>query len=391
MAEGDYDYGPIWVAVVISEYGYPYFTDGKIVGNNASDADITMCEFEDLFEEYHYAEKWMNTKSDEYMKLSVDYVFPFYHIWNDEEVFQNRPIIEKKNVSVNINYEDFEIEKGVLTKYKRFDDKVVIPENVVKIGAKAFIGSLRGVTILSGVEEIGDDAFYDQNSLIKITLPDSLTKIGDRAFKRCALRKLIIPNSVKSIGKESFSGCRMEQINIPENVTEIGEGAFAHCGQLQKAVIHGNITEVKDNTFYWCYNLVEVNLSESVTKIGYGAFNVCNLLHTINIPSNVIEIGKCAFTRCRLQDISIPRAIIGESAFAQCEILTNVKISNGARQIGKNAFYGCRSLKSVIIPESVISIADDTFEDCKKLTIRCTKGSYAEEYAKSHGIRYSIM
>ena len=393
MAEGDCDDISISVAVVISDHGCPFFTDGKIVGHNAGEENVTMKGFRDLFDEYHYNEKWVHPGSGGCMEISVDYAFPFYSIWDDETVFQNKPKKESKTtINATINYEDFDIKNGVMTGYNAYNDKVVIPGEIKKIGQRAFgYRSPKDITILSGVEEIGDDAFSDCNKLVKIIIPDSVTKIGDRAFKRCLIKKLAIPNSINTIGKDAFSECNnLQQIIIPENVTEIGEGAFANCDFLKEVKILGNITEIKDNTFGNCKSLYEIEIPKTVIRIGEDAFERTNLCK-INITENVKEIGARAFNRCGLISISIPNAHIGEMAFSMCQRLTDVVISKGVDQLERGIFCYCHSLVNILLPESIYYIADDTFEGCENLTIRCIRGSYAEEYAKSHGIKYSIM
>ena len=77
-------------------------------------------------------------------------------------------------------------------------------------------------------------AFAVCTSLESITLPESVTEIGDCAFSRCvSLKSVAIPDSVTKIGLRAFAECTsLESITLPESVTEIGEEVFIGCDSL---------------------------------------------------------------------------------------------------------------------------------------------------------------
>ena len=142
---------------------------------------------------------------------------------------------------------DFTIEDGVLTKYKGSGGDVVIPDVVTSI-SWAFYGceSLTSVTIPASVTSIGDSAFWGCESLTSVTIPESVTEVGFEAFKNCSsLRSVVIPESVTKIGNRAFYGCSsLTSVTIPSRVTSIGEKAFSGCSGLADGkgfVIVGNV------------------------------------------------------------------------------------------------------------------------------------------------------
>ena len=116
------------------------------------------------------------------------------------------------------NKDDFDIENGILKKYKGIQSEVIVPD---------------------GVTSIGEYAFSRCSKLTSITIPNSVTSIGEWAFSGCSgLTSITIPNSVTSIGDFAFSGCNgLTSITIPNSVTSIGNGAFGYCFKLAKAIV----------------------------------------------------------------------------------------------------------------------------------------------------------
>jgi len=77
--------------------------------------------------------------------------------------------------------------------------------------------------------------------------------------------------------------------------------------------------------------------------------------------------------------------------FSYCQSLTSVIIPDSVTSIAENAFIYCDELTSVTIPSSVTSIGKDAFDGCGKLTLTVAEGSAAEQYAKRNGISYSFV
>ena len=106
-------------------------------------------------------------------------------------------------------------------------------------------------------------------------------------------------------------------------------------------------------------------------KLGNYAFYDCRVLTNLTIPSSVTSIGESAFEYCRgLTSLTIPSSVtsIGESAFRYCRGLTSLTIPSSVTSIGESAFEYCSSLTSLTIPSSVTLIWHYAFRGCSGLT-----------------------
>ena len=256
--------------------------------------------------------------------------------------------------------------------HRRSLQSVTIPDSVTSIGDSAFSNckSLQSVTIPDSVTSIGRSVFSGCSSLKSTTIPDSVTSIGDSAFNECSsLQSVTIPDSVTSIGDSAFKGCSsLQSVTIPDSVTNIGYSVFEDCLSLQSVTIPDSVTSI-DGAFSGCSSLQSVTIPDSVTSIG-GAFSGCSSLQSVTIPDSVTSIGDWAFNECSsLQSVTIPDSItsIGYSAFSNCSSLQSVTIPDSVTSIGDSAFQGCSSLHSITIPDSVTSIGDMAFDNCKSL------------------------
>lgn len=134
--------------------------------------------------------------------------------------------------------------------------------------------------------------------------------------------------------------------------------------------------------------------SSNITAIGTGAFMGNTNITTVSIPSTVTRIGMEAFSDCtNLRSISLPSSLesIGVAAFYGCSSLTSVTIPDGTKTISDEAFSYCENLSSVTIPDSVTSISEDAFYGSENVTIMCSEGSAAYEYAVANSIDFALI
>lgn len=222
------------------------------------------------------------------------------------------------------------------------------------------------------VTTIDEYAFEDNEDLISITIPDSVTSIGWQSFSDCTnLKNIKLSNKLKTIGSGAFSYCNnLENLTIPGSVTSIGEWAFFNCEHLTSLIIPNSVTSIGQYAFENCFRLTSIKLPDKLNAINCYTFRNCTNIESIEIPNTVKEIRSSAFYGCiRLQNIILPERLesIEESTFAGCSSLKSVKLPKNLNSIKSNAFYECSSLKDVNLPESLTSIDDNSFYGCISL------------------------
>ena len=191
----------------------------------------------------------------------------------------------------------------------------------------------------------------------------SVVAIGESAFIRH--NELYIS---EILGVEDGSMKPLTSITIPNSVTSIGEDAFYECGNLSSIILPEGLTSIGDGAFGFCVNLTSIKIPSSVTYIGCSAFAFSSL-ESVVIPNGITSISHGAFMDTDLTSVTIPYGVtlIGEGAFEGCKKLSSVKIPNTVTTIEDSAFGFCESLTSIIIPSSVTKIEDLAFEYCNNL------------------------
>ncbi len=303
-------------------------------------------------------------------------------------------VVNNDGDTIWYNFNDYALTASVTFKGKTYNsykneysDTIVIPEKVeyngteykvTSIGASAFSGCYKkersevaAEEVMLIIGEIVEDDIYDEstnrknhedyeaNGLKYVSIPNSVTKIGDEAFFQCKnLTNVLLPDSIKQIGREAFSLCSsLNKVTIPKGVTSIKYKAFYNCGNLKSILMQGGITTIGREAFENCYNLTNITLPNSLKEIASEAFSNCQKLTNVSIPEGVTSIGY--------------------GAFYGCLSLTHITIPDGVTEIGKIAFYNCPNLKNVSIPSSVTTIGTMAF--CSNINVAKDNPNYSSE------------
>ena len=196
------------------------------------------------------------------------------------------------------------------------------------------------------------------NGPYNITIPDKLggypvTGLGEYSFSGYL-------SAAQSNEPYQF-GRNIHSVTIPQSVTSIGDYAFSHCEKMDSLTINDATTSIGSWAFDECYKLTTLSLGKNITTIGDYAFLDCHTLDNVTIPPSVTSIGKSAFYRCyALTTLSLGENIekIGSYAFADCRHLTNVTIPEKVETIEPYTFGWCLDLKYITLPAGLTSFKD---------------------------------
>ncbi len=185
------------------------------------------------------------------------------------------------------------------------------------------------IKIGEGITSI-PEACFSNTSATSVSLPDSLTVVGDSAFASCKnLKNVTMGTNIETESIGMFfgspietiiftctangrrtvpghlfdpvylnSGASLKNVHIPEGVMAIGEASFGSCSGLTTIYLPDSLTVIGDNAFKSCDGLTEIMIPEGVLEIGEYAFGFCSNLQTVSIPNSVQYIGKHCFRGC---------------------------------------------------------------------------------------------
>ena len=285
---------------------------------------------------------------------------------------------------------------------------------------------VKEVVFSEGITSICKSAFntgYNNQytALEKVTFPESLTEIGEEAFKACALKEVTIPDSVTSLGRyafysnksletvttgilsySAFGSCdNLKNLTLKSGLTEIPEWAFSNSS-LEKLEIPDTVKTISQYAFYQCAGLTEVSIPEGVTSLD-GAFYECRNIQKAILPSTLESVngklflgstkltdvqfngdkyvvdGKLVYTKDKKNlvwclpscegkiEVAAGTTTVGAMAAYSNQHITEVVLPDGVETIDAEAFYDCEKMTSIIMPDSVTAIGKSAFKNCYAL------------------------
>ena len=252
---------------------------------------------------------------------------------------------------------------------------VVLPARDVQIGEMAFCESKKLTSInLENVTRVGGFAF-ENTGLVEVNLPQNGVEIGIGAFYGCTSLERVTLGAAAVIGAYAFCGSGVEVVNLLGDGVTVDESAFYGCEDLISIDFTKMTGELGAYAFYYCLSLTDVNMPY-VTKIGEACFADCPNLKTFS-AERLEVIGDNAFapsddenavSGAGFATVYMPALReIGEYGFYGCVYLTEIDLSN-VTKIGGAAFAACQSLQRVVLSENLTDIEDLTFYACLALT-----------------------
>ncbi len=282
--------------------------------------------------------------------------------------------------------------------------ELVIPEGTVSVNPYAFIGceGLTSVTLPSSLSAIGESAFASCG-LTSISFGSNITDIGASAFKNCtALTSVSFADGIgiTRINDDCFSGCSaLGAAIIPHGVAEIGSNSFSGCTSLTEIVIPDSVTRIGINMLYGCNSLIEITVpyvgdtpgSSRYTRFDYlfGATNpndttkyVPKSLKKITVTT-AANIAYAAFDKCiYVEEMVLPfigtslNGMSNASLASMFGVSENMYIPSSLKKvtvthatiIREKTFYECSGLTEIVLGDQVKTIEDNAFGYCKKLS-----------------------
>ena len=307
------------------------------------------------------------------------YTFPAYYILQDSATFGWK---QNAEVTSALGY----TQSSVTNDFRPYVVRIEIPE---------------GVTATNPDSNGGGTVFEDAKKLIEVTIPSTMTVIGNYTFNRAnnlAIIEgfdsfmqratklgtlmlngtawgegfdLVIPTAITSIPESCFQGTKISSVTFHDGVETIGQRAFQSCKNITGVTLPEGLKVLKNHVFADCSGLLSVNTSkctqlqeigeycfektqitsfdftpfvEAFTTIGNGVFNNCTKMTSVisyEKLDRVTKIGDNMFYCCPLSEIKMPKNItfIGNYAFYQHKsVQSELRIPNGVTSIGNHAF-----------------------------------------------------
>lgn len=307
---------------------------------------------------------------------------------------------------------------------------VSVPNSVSYVGGWAFGNTPWFESLPDGVVYIGNVLYQykgdiPQGTSLSIVVREGTVSISDNAFNNSGITSITIPNSVTQIGARAFRACRnLTSVVIPDGVTEIQDGTFLLCNNLSSVVFPSGLLYIGSNAFYKC-NLTSVvlpgtvkNIAAAYEDLSSDAFDydklhkfVCPnpdvafnrravfsyVLDTIVVPASVFDIEEeqwssapkylkyvrltngeltdnvCSIinrSRKTLETLDVSNTTnttIPDEAFSGGYNLKTLRLPSRLTKVSYMAVADCKSLQEIVIPASVEEIDNSAFENCRSI------------------------
>ncbi len=285
------------------------------------------------------------------------------------------------NTSITIKDGTTQICENAFTDYSKLV-AVKIPNTVTRIERHAFYKciNLASISIPQSVESVGAEAFG--NTMWLNSQPTGTVYINNSLYtyngEMHAGTSVNIKNGTKAISAKAFEGqTNMTSVTIPNSVTEIGQEAFAESG-ITSIILPNSITQIDDLVFFGCSNLTTVTLPVSIKSIGYNAFgNCCNLKTVTCLSTRVPSTETAPFNNVPLAYVTL---YVPESA------LENYKVKSPWEDFG--TIKSLEEMEDAVAPtlsRSQLHVSSTTYSSVTLTWIKAT-----DNFTPKEDLLYSV-
>lgn len=299
--------------------------------------------------------------------------------WTAEQTKNSITKLDKRKINVTVAQEDikyigdytstvyFDISMAALTSFFNLSASdievtvVGLADGVSKCNL-VFPSTCNGLPVTT----ITSNAFADNTKIASITIPNSVTNIGDAAFSGCSNLTSVTYND------KEYNSITSLSIDLEAAGVTVGTDAFTNTGLLDDAVLGAMFTWKTYDT----YAVVD-RLAQSTTETNIIIPSTYNGLPVTQIGVSSLNSQGVRFSSIDMISLVIPDSVTSlyDYSFESCTSLCTVKLSNNLKSISQGAFKGCKSLTSIEIPDSVTSFGSEAFQNCTSLSEVIYKGT----------------
>ena len=268
---------------------------------------------------------------------------------------------------------------------------LTIPGSVKELGTGicSHAQQLQSLTVVEGVKALPEDMCTQVHTLKDVNLANSISVIGNGAFRNCdSVNVIRWPSQLQVIEAYAFEESGVSNGSFPNKLQEIGDFAFFRS-KIKKADLPASLKKIGDIAFrsreLECYTVNNANpvfasyegllMNKKKTEIIDAPYGKKG--HQL-LPSTLREVGEFAFLGCSIEEVTLPPTlkVIRKGGFEECEQLKVVHFNEGLDSIGDDAFRRCKQLGQVTLPASLKSVSGNAFYLCQSLKdIKLSPGS----------------